>query len=150
MTEQMNSRVAQKLFGREQSYWTALITLWIYNLGVASIGAAFIRVTFPIDESQAFYWSEGLVFALMALSSIGMILHALNAKVTITRWSFLASFSGATIAFVTFLGGSGTVSGFGTIGISLLILAGAFVAFSMHMEHGGRIETRKIKGGSNE
>lgn len=137
--------IAERLFGKEQAYWTAFITLVLYNFGVVFIGLAFLRIIFPVDRTPQFYYAEGMVVFLMILSIIGMFFHAANRMVSYARWSYLLSLFGGLGSFITFLFGSSPVSIFGTLGIALLIAAGGFIAFSMHIEHAGRLYTLKTK-----
>lgn len=133
-----------KLFGREQSYWTAFASLMVYNFGIIFVSGGFLRSVFPIEQRSFYYTIQSVIVCFMILSCIGLILHAKDSCVRYTRWSYLLSFAAANLTLIVFLSGSSSVSLAGTLGISCLILVGAIVSFSMHMEHGGRSYTRKV------
>lgn len=127
----------------EQDYWTGMVSVLIYNIGVVFLGYALIRTIFP-EQEYRFWMAEGLVALLLLISSAGIIVHMLGHAWWIARWAFLFSVVGALCAGLTFAVGAAAVSGPGTVGISLLILAGAVVALNMHIEHGGeRVVNRK-------
>lgn len=125
-----------RLFGDEQAYWTNVVALFIYNVGLMFLGYAFLRVIFP--DGDLFFVAEGIVAALTASSCVGIVLHAYGNRAWPARWAFLFSTVASVFAFLTFVTGAGGVSGAGTVGISLLVLVGGVVGMSMHICQGSR------------
>ena len=128
---------AVRLFGREQAYFTAIWTVVVFNLGVIFLGTALLRVVLP-DDNQPLYWlTEFGVFGLSGMSIVGTLLHLFNKRPWIARWAFLLCCLAVIGTIIPFLVG-GSVSATGRLGIILLLLTGGFVAFSMHVDHGGK------------
>lgn len=135
-----------RLFGKEQSYWTA-------NGALLAFGASLITFAFSptlsLSDNPALELAEQGISVASAISCIGIVLHVFNNRSFLARWCYLILCFATSLTVVSFsaaqLQNEIRLQAPGVGVVMLMLLTGGLIAFSMHVSYGGRRDVIRIR-----
>lgn len=129
----MKKRLLQ-FFGEEQSYWTANLSMVAFNLALVVFGFAPLLIDGNNYTIRVVEFAVGF-FSILAV--MGIIMHMLNSRRWLPRWSYLITcFSSALTGLMYLWSDPSEFSLAGQFAVFFLLTTGGLVALSMHVEYG--------------